>query len=256
MGHQTIDHRKQQLGTRDVREMLRLYNELHNAGDENDARKLKLLEGIRRLTDADGASASVATFIAPGGKPSVVSVVNTGRAAVHLADPRKHAGKDDAPWDAYHNGHVRAKRPESGQAALIDWCAAAYTAERRSPRATDHRVHSFLPLADDEVVACLTIRRAASRPKFLNRERAIVCTFHTEVGWIYRPDVIMVSPDTRSLSRRERETLQHLLAGKGEKQIAAAMGLSYNTIHHYVKALHRHFAVSSRSELLARWVGR
>ena len=104
--------------------------------------------------------------------------------------------------------------------------------------------------------ACLTVHRGARRPRFSQRDHAVVCALHAEVGWVYRADVLLVSPDTRSLSPRERETLKHLLAGLGEKQIAARMGVRYNTVHHYVKALHRHFGVSTRAELLARWVGR
>jgi DNA-binding CsgD family transcriptional regulator len=48
--------------------------------------------------------------------------------------------------------------------------------------------------------------------------------------------------------------LQLLLAGHSEKEVARRLGVSRNTVHHYVKAIHRHFRVSSRSELLARWV--
>jgi DNA-binding NarL/FixJ family response regulator len=58
------------------------------------------------------------------------------------------------------------------------------------------------------------------------------------------------------LSTRQRQTLERLLAGDSEKQIAAALSVSPNTIHVYVKALYRHFAVSSRGELLARFVRR
>jgi DNA-binding CsgD family transcriptional regulator len=56
------------------------------------------------------------------------------------------------------------------------------------------------------------------------------------------------------LSNRQRQTLERLLAGDSEKQIAAALAVSPNTVHVYVKALYRHFAVSSRGELLARFV--
>ena len=54
------------------------------------------------------------------------------------------------------------------------------------------------------------------------------------------------------LSPRLLETLQGLLAGHSEKQLAADMGLSPHTIHDYVKALYRRFGVASRAELLAR----
>lgn len=64
-------------------------------------------------------------------------------------------------------------------------------------------------------------------------------------------------PLTRSipgLSNRHAETLERLLAGDSEKQIAGRMGVSRNTVHVYVTALYRHFDVSSRGELLARFV--
>ncbi len=59
---------------------------------------------------------------------------------------------------------------------------------------------------------------------------------------------------TSTLPPRQAETLERLLAGDGEKQIAAKLGLSRHTVHEYVKSLYRRFGVSSRGELLARWV--
>ena len=59
-----------------------------------------------------------------------------------------------------------------------------------------------------------------------------------------------------SLSPRLQQTLERLLAGDSEKQIAARLALSRHTVHVYVKSLYRHFDVSSRGELLARFVRR
>ncbi len=53
------------------------------------------------------------------------------------------------------------------------------------------------------------------------------------------------------LSRRQEQTLDLLLVGDSEKQIARILQLSQNTVHVYVKALYRRFGVSSRGELLA-----
>ena len=58
----------------------------------------------------------------------------------------------------------------------------------------------------------------------------------------------------QGLSPRLRQTLQHLLDGDGEKQIARKLGLSPHTVHIYVKALYKHYDVCSRSELLSRWI--
>ena len=56
------------------------------------------------------------------------------------------------------------------------------------------------------------------------------------------------------LSPRQVETLGLLLSGMSEKEIAAALGLSINTVHHYVKTIHVRFAVQTRAELMARFV--
>jgi DNA-binding CsgD family transcriptional regulator len=56
------------------------------------------------------------------------------------------------------------------------------------------------------------------------------------------------------LPPRPRETLRRLLAGDSEKQIARRMGVSPHTVHVYVKHIYRHYRVSSRGELLARFV--
>ena len=66
----------------------------------------------------------------------------------------------------------------------------------------------------------------------------------------------MGSSEALALSPRQRDVLELLLNGDSEKQIAVKLKLSQNTVHHHVKAIHRHFRVSSRSELLARWVGK
>jgi DNA-binding CsgD family transcriptional regulator len=56
------------------------------------------------------------------------------------------------------------------------------------------------------------------------------------------------------LSRRERQTLELLLVGNAEKQIAAQLSISRHTVHVYVKSLYKRFGVNSRPELLAKWV--
>jgi DNA-binding CsgD family transcriptional regulator len=51
-----------------------------------------------------------------------------------------------------------------------------------------------------------------------------------------------------------RQTLDCLLEGDSEKQVAVRLGLSRLTVHQYVTSLYRHFGVSSRAELLARFI--
>src|SRR4051812_28848641 len=55
----------------------------------------------------------------------------------------------------------------------------------------------------------------------------------------------------QQLPPRLLQTLILLMDGLSEKQVARALHVSPHTVHVYVKALYRRYAVSSRSELLA-----
>ena len=58
------------------------------------------------------------------------------------------------------------------------------------------------------------------------------------------------------LTRRQRQTLALLLDGLSEKEVAARLHLSSGTVHDYIVQLYRHFAVSSRAELLSYFIQR
>jgi DNA-binding NarL/FixJ family response regulator len=56
------------------------------------------------------------------------------------------------------------------------------------------------------------------------------------------------------LPPRLRQTLQGLIRGDSEKQIATALDISPHTVHVYVKKLYKRFNANSRGELLARFI--
>jgi DNA-binding CsgD family transcriptional regulator len=87
----------------------------------------------------------------------------------------------------------------------------------------------------------------------IDRRRRLVALFCSMLGEQARNGK-PASPDQPPLSRRERETLELLLTGNAEKQIAAALSISKHTVHVYVKSLYKRFGVNSRPELLAKWV--
>jgi DNA-binding CsgD family transcriptional regulator len=57
-----------------------------------------------------------------------------------------------------------------------------------------------------------------------------------------------------ALAPRMRQTLDRLVEGDSERQIALKLKISQHTVHVYVKKLYKRFGVSSRGELLARFV--
>jgi DNA-binding NarL/FixJ family response regulator len=59
-----------------------------------------------------------------------------------------------------------------------------------------------------------------------------------------------------SLPPRMKQTLERLLTGDSEKEIAARLSVSRNTVHTYVVKLYQHYNVSSRAELLAKFLAR
>ena len=83
------------------------------------------------------------------------------------------------------------------------------------------------------------------------KPEAVVTLLHRELQRLSRPpiegfenrDIQELLPD------RQRQILEQLLSGDGEKQIARKLGLSIHTVHCYIRRLYRRLNVSSRSEL-------
>lgn len=102
--------------------------------------------------------------------------------------------------------------------------------------------------------------RSHSGPPENEREiaahRQILADLCRTIGATLRGEVARneVSPQLPKLSPRKRQTLQRLLAGDSEKQIAKHLSVSPHTVHVYVKALYKGFDVQSRGELLAKFV--
>ena len=88
-------------------------------------------------------------------------------------------------------------------------------------------------------------------PDSIEYRRAMIAQFCRMLGERFSAP----PPDpTAGLGPRHVQTLDRLLAGDSEKQIAIHLGVSPHTVHVYVKGLYRHFDVNSRGELLARFV--
>ena len=88
---------------------------------------------------------------------------------------------------------------------------------------------------------------------FTKADHRLLRMMHTELARLWGRDVLRAAKDAASdLPPRLQQTLDELLVGSSEKQIATKLELSRHTIHNYVKALHQRFEVSSRGELLAK----
>jgi DNA-binding CsgD family transcriptional regulator len=96
------------------------------------------------------------------------------------------------------------------------------------------------------------MRSAGSQP-FSDEDREVMQLVHVGLGNVF-PD-----PDPRSrpaqrptLAPRVQQTLDALLDGACDKDIAARLGISPHTVRQYVKTIFKAYNVSSRLELAAR----
>jgi DNA-binding CsgD family transcriptional regulator len=178
-----------------------------------------------------------------------VSFLTTYGVGLHPIAVRADGWKAAGPRPGQLSTKTRRQWVPDGQ-----WYRSiAYTDYHRVIR-IDHCIVSTLELTADGRFSCLNLHRSTGEPDFASRWRRLVHLFHAELGQLIGP-VLVLAGDPVSPTRlppRVRETLSCLLDGDGEKQAAARMGLSRETVHQYVKALYRHYRVESRAELLAR----
>lgn len=103
----------------------------------------------------------------------------------------------------------------------------------------------------------ISLYRPLGDGAFRRRDRRLVRLFHQELARHFGASLATLDdPSPAGLAPRLRGTLRCLLEGDSEKQAAMRLGLSTQTIHQYVKALYKHFRVSSRPELMAYFLRR
>lgn len=91
----------------------------------------------------------------------------------------------------------------------------------------------------------------------VQRKRQLVAMFCRMLGDQLSDGPVPLAPlQGPPLSPRQRQTLDLLLSGNAEKEIATRLRISRHTVHVYVKSLYKRFNVCSRGELLAQWVHR
>jgi len=231
----------------DVRGMLRLCHSLHTSPDAF-SRKRAFLSGLCDLLEADAGVNVVAHITSPRRRETIVSVVRHGTARVCETQLLGRCLRN-------YSLHSRDRTPAFERLSEPVWTPLRFMGRSTRSRKLHHCLCAPAAASEATVLACLCLART-TRPSdpFMARERTLLDMAHVEMSWIYQADRYPAADVVTSLSPRQQQTLQYLLAGRSEKEIAEIMVLSRNTVHHHVKALHRHFGVSSRSELLAKWV--
>ncbi len=247
---------KNRIDTADIRELLRLAIELLDHRDDPPAAAKMALERLCRLT---GASVGLIGIAPAGSPPRLTSVYR-------YAVPGKPAGRRAAAlgersdaWlaeliDVARAGRARPQRPVTRFHHPADLSPAPASTPRRTATLTDG-IYSVLPTPGGSASVIALHQSRPAQLRWGNRELNLVDLLHPELRWLTQPIPTRPSqPREADLSPRQRQTLSLLLRGMSEKQIAGELQLSVHTVHVYVKSIYRNFQVSTRSELLARWV--
>jgi len=247
----------------DIARMLRLVNRVHEAKDSVQARRHTFLDGLCRLTTASVALLLIGSVLGAGGREAQWYTVDGE--ACNPAMLASVDAEDEESDPAFQKMLRRAQKRKDGHVAtytrreLTDdrtWYASHHVREVRRKAGLDDSLYSSLTTGSEQIACICLSRMWGSKKRFGKREKNILDLLHPACAWVYQSENPTAYLDSVALSPREKQTLWKLLAGRGEKEIAAEMRLSINTVHHYVKALYKHFHVSSRAELLAKWMGR
>jgi hypothetical protein len=230
-----------------VRRIFRLVGEIRELGAEPGAWRPHLLNSLSRIIDADLVVSSEVHFRTTG-TADVLRVVDIGWILDRSVDAQpiqihtERLEKPQAFWVAL------CGQQDHGQQERI--VAVKPTQRLRSGGSF---ILSQYPLTHLGAVDQLGLHRYDTAKPFTPSDHKLVRLFHVELGRLWKTDALRKAADaTTDLPPRLTQTLEGLLQGSSEKQIAFALGLSQHTVHHYVQALHKRFGVASRAELLAK----
>jgi len=232
----------------DIRRLFRLVGEIRELGAEPQSWRPHLLRRLSKIVHADLVVSSEVHFRTTE-KLGILRVIDIG----WIFD-RSVTG---APLQVHTE---RMEKPDAYWVALCGSDAGSHKGEQiiavkptQPLRGGGSFILSQYPLTHLGAVDQLGLHRYDTDRPFTTADHKLVRLFHVELGRLWKTDALRKAADaTIDLPPRLTQTLEGLLQGSSEKQIAFALGLSQHTVHHYVQALHKRFGVASRAELLAK----
>jgi DNA-binding CsgD family transcriptional regulator len=249
----------------DISALLKLANELHELAPNPVVRQEHMLRSLAKIL---GASVGV-SLLGRAGPPSAPERMELCMLVYHgLEDPAHRRAANEyfrtmLPNNPVRGVLVKLSARESPatyrREQLVDdrvFYRSPYFEQRHQAMGVDHSIYSVMSFDGSRLMTGMAMYRSiGDRRRFTDRERSLMRMFHSQAQWLYEceppgdgsPVMVVLSP-------RQKQTLRLLLGGDAEKQIATKLSLSRHTVHEHVKAIYRSIGVSSRGELLAKFL--
>jgi len=233
---------------------MQLVGEVRELGARTEAGRGHLMDGLVSLLGAAVGGAVLDTKYAVGQKGGIASATLSGfdGQLVDVFNAHQIHGSDINP---FHQGVMQRASALRGQVftatddevvAREVWNGSMWINEYARPARVDHFVCSVRVFGPMESMGCALMRGARDRP-FSSEDRELLHLVTMGVGPFYD-----VGSPRQRLAPRVRDTLDILLTGASDKEIAAILQISPHTVRQYVKAILRAYDVSSRAQLIAR----
>jgi DNA-binding CsgD family transcriptional regulator len=236
-----------------ARAVVGLVGEVGEIGRGTEAARVHFVEGLLRLLGCVIGGAVRDTGYGLGLKRGIAEATLAGfdRQIIEVFQAHHTQGSDFNP---FHDAVMRRLGDRvdevltSANGELVagaEWDGSVWINEYVRPARVAHFVGSVRMDGPTTALGCGFMRAAGDRP-FSEEDRELLHLAHVGVGRLFAP------PSPRAqLAPRARDTLDVLLTGAADKEIAAQLGISLHTVRQYVKAILRAYRVSSRAQLLA-----
>jgi DNA-binding CsgD family transcriptional regulator len=239
------------------RSLLRLINEAHELGISSHASRKHLLAGLCDVLDAPVSLFVVDPHFTDGGSGPVLEGAFHGSDGVPaFVQATLEHGRQINPvlarmlreFSAFAHGEVITMR-SADVAHERAWRESGYVAEHMRPHGYGDFMASARAYGVPDHCTGFALARAHGERRFSAADRDLLHLFQLECGAFFVPRGLR--QEHARLSPRMCQTLELLLTGASDKEVARALGISYHTERQYVKSVYRVFAVRSRAELLA-----
>jgi DNA-binding CsgD family transcriptional regulator len=247
------------LGEEDVRQIVRLLADVAIMEGDLAAKKQVLMQGLQTMVGADGWLWSV-THVDPGTRvPVCTGLMHAGLDEDQLtgwleASQSACPPPEDEPCFALTRAGKHFTRTRQQLVSDADWYSHPAIIRHRLDRGLDHFLYSVYPLVDADIFSAIGFFRHTGRLPFDERESRIAHIVLSEVEWLHYAEL----PGERGhkvpqLTPRQRVVLIMLVEAHDKDKIANLLHLSPHTVKDYMKAIYKHFGVSSQLELIHRF---